>query len=100
MDRACVAGRRVVEGGKLKVERRADGGRSRIEGAAEARGASAVPWLRILRAGFPRYGGAVVPWHAMTKVAKKECLFLTNKAVMLLKTRDRALRTKPILATN
>ena len=52
------------------------------------------------RAKRPCYGGAVT-LGGVAGVEKKECLFLTNKAVMLLKAKDRQneqSRTNPFSA--
>jgi hypothetical protein len=62
----------------------------------QAAGATAGAIRRSsLKAGAPRL-------RAGAGAAKKECLFLTNEAIMLLKTKDRQnerSQTKPIKAT-
>jgi hypothetical protein len=99
-------GRRVKAGGrslKSKVEVRRSGHgqdaparRPRCAGLGRR-----LPVLRgairrlSLKAGVPRLGGPA-------GAEKKECLFLTNEAIMLLKTKDRQnerSQTKPIKAT-
>jgi hypothetical protein len=58
------------------------------------------PQLRRVEVALLCFVGAVVPGPHGGEGQKKECLFLTNEAVILLKTKDRVYersRTKPIL---
>ena len=55
----------------------------------------------VARVGLPGSVGAVVQGRTVTNSAKKECLFLTNKAVILLKTKgweNEQSRTNPFPA--
>ena len=92
--------------GESRVESRRAKGRPMGDGKdgkgrSKTHGTTTVEWPPSSRAGCPCYGGAVTT-GAMAGTRKKECLFLTNKAVMLLKRKDREnerSRTKPIKST-